>query len=73
VKSLIHTRLPDDGVMRHRLGRLPEKFAMWIAWRLPRAVCHWCAVRLFAHATQGEWSNEHPESVTVIDALRRWS
>lgn len=75
MKNLIHTKLPSYGgsgfwLQRHRFT---EKLAMWVAWHLPRIICHWCAVRLFAHATQGKWGNEHPESVTVIDAMKRWS
>jgi len=49
-----------------------EKLWMWVAWRLPRPLVEWCAIRLMAHATQGQWGNESPDAVSVMTALKRW-
>jgi hypothetical protein len=32
----------------------------------------WAAVRLGAHATQGEYSNTVVPELTFVDALKRW-
>ena len=49
-----------------------ENFWMWVAWRLPSNLIKWCAIRLIAHATQEEWSNQEVPSLTAMDALKRW-
>ena len=47
---------------------------MWsgIAWKLPRRLVYWCAIRVGAHATQGKWSNQEVPALTLMDALKRW-
>jgi len=45
---------------------------MSIAWCLPRKLVMWCAIRLMAHATTGQNSNQIVPELTVIDALQRW-
>ena len=49
-----------------------EKFWFWLAWKLPKGLVYWCAIRLMAHATTGEWSNVNMLSLNAIDALKRW-
>ena len=51
---------------------MSEKIWIWIAWRLPRELVMWCAVRLGAHATQGQWSNQEVPALSFMDALQRW-
>lgn len=58
--------------MRYRLTEMLEKVAMWLAWRLPRQVAYWAAIRVAAHATQGQWSNQVVPELTAMDALKRW-
>lgn len=60
-----------DLAYRWRVKR--EKILMAIAWRMPREVAYWCAIRLFAHATTGEYGDGYPEETTVVEALRRWN
>lgn len=38
---------------------------------LPTSIVYWCAIRLWANATTGEYSNEEAPSVTVSDAIKR--
>lgn len=45
----------------------------WLAWRLPRELVLWAAVRLIAHATQGQWSNTIMGDLKAVDAVNRWS
>lgn len=49
-----------------------ERVWIWIAWRLPRSLVKWCAVRLGAHATQGRYSDQIVPDLTFVDALKRW-
>jgi hypothetical protein len=44
----------------------------WIAWRLPKRLVYWAAVRLVAHATQGVYGNTVVPDLTAMEALRRW-
>jgi hypothetical protein len=51
---------------------MKEKIAIWIAWKLPRLLAYWCAVRVHAHATTGAYSRQVVPELTAIDALKRW-
>ncbi len=51
---------------------MAEKLWTWIAWRLPHTLVMWCAVRVGAHATQGQYSNQVVPDLLFIDALKRW-
>jgi len=44
----------------------------WIAFRLPRSLAYWCAIRVGAHATQGKWGNQIVPELLFVDALKRW-
>ena len=48
-----------------------EKFWMWIAWRLPKRLIYWAAIRVAARATSGPDSTSAPE-LLAMDALKRW-
>ncbi len=54
------------------MKRLWDKACMKVAWMLPERVVMWASIRLMAHATQGQWGNESPDSVSVMTALKRW-
>ncbi len=58
--------------MRNLLIRIGDKLAMFIAWRLPKRLVMWCAVRVGAHATTGEYGSQIVPELTVMDALQRW-
>jgi hypothetical protein len=49
-----------------------EALTIKLAWMLPRSLAYWCAIRVGAHATQGEWSNQEVPALTFMDALKRW-
>lgn len=48
-----------------------EKFARWVAWRLPKKVVYWCAIRVIAYATQGAYGNTVVPELCAMDALER--
>ena len=49
-----------------------ERLYKWIAWRLPKKLVYWCAIRLLSHATQGKWGNQEVPKLLAMDALNRW-
>lgn len=52
--------------------RLKERFAIMVAWLLPRRIVMWCGYRVGAHATTGSYGNQIPGELTFMDAMRRW-
>ena len=51
---------------------MKEKLLMWLAWRMPRSLAYWCAIRVGAHATQGQYGNQVVPDLKFMDALQRW-
>ena len=49
-----------------------EQVYMWLAWRLPRDLVYYCAVRVAVAASAGKWAGEVTPGVTVTDMLERW-
>jgi len=43
-----------------------------LAWAMPKKLVYWASIRLMAHATQGEYSNQIVPDLTAMDALKRW-
>lgn len=44
----------------------------WVAWRLPRRLAYWVAIRVAAHATAPPHSRAVVPGVTITDMLERW-
>ena len=44
----------------------------WIAWRLPRKLVYWAAIRLLSHATVGKYGDQIVPELLAMDALGRW-
>jgi hypothetical protein len=57
------TRQGGDQAMRE----LVEKFWTWLAWRLPRGLVYWCAIRVL---TDGHALG--PDERKVSEALQAW-
>lgn len=58
--------------LAERWNLLGEKMQMKAAWLLPKSVTMWAAVRVGAHATQGEYGDTVVPELTFMDALKRW-
>jgi hypothetical protein len=58
---------------KYTAHNLWEKLLMTIAWSMPKKLVMWCAVRLMAHATVGQYSKQIVPELTAIDALKRWN
>lgn len=56
--------------IKHKFSRLYERFLVWIAWHLSKELVKWCFIRVASHATK---SNEHPDTISIMKALERWS
>jgi len=54
------------------IQRLIAKFWMKLAWKMPKRLVYFCAIRLIAFATQGEYSNTIIPELTAMDALGRY-
>lgn len=54
------------------MKRRIEKIQLAVAWALPRWLVYWAAIRLMAHATQDQYSNQIVPELTAMDALKRW-
>lgn len=57
---------------RYEVTRYREKAIMWIAWHLPKIIAYWAAIRVAGHATTGPYGDQHPDTVSVMDMLKRW-
>jgi hypothetical protein len=49
-----------------------SKIYQWLAWKLPRKLVMWAAIRLTAFATSGKYSNTVVPELTAMDAIARW-
>lgn len=51
---------------------MKERILIALAWKMPRSLVYWCAIRLMAHATTGRYSSQVVPDLTALDALKRW-
>jgi hypothetical protein len=49
-----------------------EKLYTWLAFKVPRKLVYWCAIRLMVHATTGKHQNQVVPELLAMDALERW-
>lgn len=49
-----------------------DKMWMHLAWMLPKRLVYWCAVRVGAHASTGQYSRDIVPELRLMDALDRW-
>ena len=53
------------------MGKI-ERLKVWVAWKLPRWLVHWCVIRLMAHATTQVYPDRTPDSITIWEYLKAW-
>lgn len=58
--------------LRYEATKLAERVVIKIAWKLPRKLVMWCAIRVMANATTGQYVNQVVPELTAMDALKRW-
>ncbi len=50
-----------------------ERFWIWIAWKLPRPLVKWAAIRLMAHASMTDSNRQRtPSEIDVLNAISSW-
>lgn len=49
-----------------------ERMLRWFVWHLPRKLVYQCAIRVIAHASTGQYSDQVVPELTAMDALERW-
>lgn len=59
--------------LRHLAREAHERALMAIAWRLPRSIAYWAAIRVMAHATTGKHGNTLVPELRATEAIERWS
>lgn len=52
--------------------RPKEHLLLWFVGKLPHEVCARAMVRVMAHATTGQWSNQFVPDLGAMEALQRW-
>ena len=50
-----------------------EKFIQWLAWKMPKRLAYWAAIRIISYATTGPYGNTIVPELTVTEALKRWN
>ncbi|HEX8838231.1 MAG TPA: hypothetical protein VF748_14915 [Candidatus Acidoferrum sp.] len=72
VKKIHEQAIKKSGI-RSTGSTMIEKFQLWLAWKMPRRLVYWCAIRLLAHATTGKYSATLVSDLRAVDALDRWN
>jgi len=49
-----------------------KNFWMWLAYRLPKPLVMWCAIRVVANATTGRYGATIVPELSAMDAIKRW-
>ena len=50
-----------------------ERFWIWLAWKLPRPLAYWAAVRVGSEATtKVDYGNRPTPEIQVTEALSAW-
>jgi hypothetical protein len=49
-----------------------SRFYVWLAWRLPRKLVMWCGIRIMAAGCTGVHYAQDVDTLTAVEALRRW-
>ena len=49
-----------------------DRLFKWLAWKFPKRLVTWCAVRMFSHAIAGQYSSQVTGDLRAIEALQRW-
>lgn len=58
---------------RFLLSEKIDRLLMNLAWKMPKRLVCWCAVRVWANASSGKWSDEEASDIRFVEALNRWA
>jgi len=51
---------------------MKEKLQMKLAWLMPKWLVYFCAIRVVAFATMGQYSSTIVSKLSAMDAIERW-
>ncbi len=60
----------DYRIVEMRMAR--TRLLRWFVWRLPHSVVYWCAIRVWAYATTGQYGSTDVNGLTISEAIKRW-
>lgn len=49
-----------------------DRVLRWLAFRLPRRLAYWAAIRVMAAATTGKYGGTIVPELLAVEALNRW-
>ena len=58
--------------LKYEISKRVDRSLIWIAYRLPRRLVMWCAIRVINNACYGEYKNQIVPELSAVDALDRW-
>jgi hypothetical protein len=58
--------------LTHEWRKARERLVTTLVWSLPRWLIYWATIRLAAHATTGVYRRTDPNTLSVMEALKRW-
>jgi hypothetical protein len=53
------------------LANKKESLLMWLAWKLPRGLAYWAAIRVITHASYKR-PTKKMDSLTPAECLKAW-
>lgn len=51
---------------------MTERIWVWLAWRLPRGLVYWCAIRLITAAYGGKYADRVMGTLTTGEVIGAW-
>ncbi len=58
--------------IEYEWSKFKENFWLGLAFKVPRKLAYWCAIRVSAHATGPKYPTQVVPDLTFMDALDRW-
>lgn len=58
--------------IKYEVNKIKEKLMMWIAYKMPKWLVYYCAIRLGSHATTGKYGHTIVPDMPFMVALKRW-
>jgi len=58
--------------IKHEYNKIKERWMMKIAWKMPKWLVYFCAIRLGAHATTGKYGSKIVPELNFMEAIKRW-
>lgn len=57
---------------KYEISKRADKSLIWVAYRLPKRLVMWCAIRVINNACLGEHGNQIVGDLSAMEAMKRW-